>query len=315
MTTNIFQDLYAKYKDKLSLPKPWDTVVISILNVLLTLPTFIIAHHNFLELDTRIPIDRILLFIIIFIVFHYILIAIKKYIIIGVFIYLVMLFYGTLVGGYSFYRVYDDYRSMMYTMGDNPYPQDIIIDKLLPFPNKSKVLKAIDFTNPKVRNFALSATTKHFQEAKQIKGYSEYRSIIQSFAVFKEIKSRWNYVNDPIGSNYIATASETLQHFSGDCDDHAILMAAGVKAVGGIPRLIHTDAHIYPEIYIGTKRDLENITFLIRKVLFVEESKGKQIHYHIDERGHIWLNLDYTGTYPGGKFMSETILGQLTLND
>lgn len=315
MTTNIFQDLYAKYKDKLSLPKPWDIVVISILNILLTLPVFIIAHHNFLELDIRIPIDRILLFILIFIAFHYLLIAIKKYIIIGIFFYLVMLFYGTLFGSYSFYRVYDDYRSMMYTMGDNPYPQDIIIDKLLPFPNKFKVLKAIDFTNPKVRNFALSATTKHFQEAKRIKGYSEYRSIIQSFAVFKEIKSRWNYVNDPIGSNYIASASETLQHFSGDCDDHAILMAAGVKAVGGIPRLIHTDAHIYPEIYIGTKRDLENVTFLIRKVLFVEESKGKQIHYHIDERGHIWLNLDYTGTYPGGKFMSETILGQLTLND
>lgn len=315
MTTTYFQDLYAKYKGKLSLPKPWDVVVISVLNVLLTLPTFIIAHHNFLELDTRIPIDRILLFTFIFIVFHFILIAIKKYIIIGIFGYLLMLFYGTLFGSYSFYRVYDDYRSMMYTMGDNPYPQDILIDKLLPFPNKFKVLKAIDFTNPKVRNFALSATTQHFMEAKHIKGYSNYRSIIQSFAVFKEINSRWNYVSDPVGNNYIASASETLQHFSGDCDDHAVLMAAGIKAVGGIPRLIHTDAHIYPEIYIGTKRDLENVTFLIRKVLFVEESKGKQIHYHIDERGHIWLNLDYTGTYPGGKFMSETILGQLTLND
>ena len=315
MNTNLFQDLKLKYKDKLSLPKPWDVVVISILNLLLTIPTFIIAHHNFLELDTKIPIDRIILFLGIFVVFHYVLIAIKKYIIIGIFIYIVILLYGTLFGGYGFYRVYDDYRSMMYTMGDNPYPQDIIIDKLLPFPNKFKVLKAIDFTNPKVRNFALSATTKHFQDAKHIHGYSEYRSIIQSFAVFKEIKSRWNYVSDPIGNNYIATASETLQHFSGDCDDHAILMAAGVKAVGGIPRLIHTDAHIYPEIYIGTKRDLENIVFLIHKVLFVSESKGKQIHYHIDERGHIWLNLDYTGTYPGGKFMSEEILGQLTLSD
>lgn len=315
MNTNIFQDLRAQYKDKLSLPKPWDLVVISALNILLTIPSFIIAHHNFLELDTAIPIDRILMFIGIFMVFHYALIAIKKYILLGVFIYFFVLLYGTLFGEYGFYRVYDDYRSMMYTMGDNPYPQDIIIDKLLPFPNKFKVIKAIDFTNPKVRNFALSATTKHFQEAKRIHGYSEYRSIIQSFAVFKEIKSKWNYVSDPIGNNYIATASETLQHFSGDCDDHAILMAAGVKAVGGIPRLIHTNAHIYPEIYIGTKRDLENIIFLIHKVLFVSESKGKQIHYHIDERGHIWLNLDYTGTYPGGKFMSEEILGQLTLSD
>ena len=315
MKTTLLQDLYIKYKDKLSLPKPWDVVVVSILNILLTIPIFIIAHHNFLELDLRIPIDRILLFIGIFLVFHFILVAIKKYIIIGVFIYLTALLYGTFFGSYSFYRVYDDYRSMMYTMGDNPYPQDIIIGKLLPFPNKFKVLKAIDFTNPKVRNFSLLATTKHFSEAKRVKGYAEYRSIIQSFAVFKEIKSRWNYVSDPIGSNYIASASESLQHFSGDCDDHAILMSAGVKAVGGIPRLIHTNAHIYPEIFIGTKRDLENITFLIRKVLFTQESKGKQIHYHIDERGHIWLNLDYTGNYPGGKFMSEEILGELTLND
>ena len=92
-------------------------------------------------------------------------------------------------------------------------------------------------------------------------------------------------------------------------------MAAGIKAVGGIPRLIHTNDHIYPEMLIGTKRDLQNINFLIRKVLFVEESRGKQFHYHIDERGQIWLNLDYTASYPGGKFMSEEILGELTLND
>lgn len=315
MTTNIFQDLYAKYKDKLSLPKPWDVVVIFVLNILLTIPTFIIAHQNLQELDTKIPIDRIVLFILILVLHQLILRYFKKIILFCVFIYVLILGYGTLFGTYGFYRVYDDYRSMMYTMGDNPYPQDIIIGKLLPFPNKFKVINAIDFQNPKVRNFALYATTQHFMETKKMKGYSDYRVIIQSFAVFKEIKSRWNYVNDPLGNNYIASASESLQHFSGDCDDHAILMAAGVKAVGGIPRLIHTDAHIYPEIYIGTKRDLENVVFLIHKVLFVEESKGKQIHYHIDEHGHIWLNLDYTANYPGGKFMSETILGQLTLND
>lgn len=315
MTTTTSSNLYAKYKDRLSLPKPWDTVVIFVLNVLLAIPTFIIAHQNLKELDLRIPIDRILLFIAILIVYQLLLRKIKKYLIIGVFIYSLILLYGTLFGGYSFYRVYDDYRSMMYTMGDNPYPQDIIISKLLPFPNKYKVINAIDFQNPKVRNFALHATTKHFTDVKGKKGYSDYRTIIQCFAVFKEIKTRWNYVNDPLGNNYIAAASESLQHFSGDCDDHAILMAAGIKAVGGVPRLIHTDAHIYPEMLIGTKRDLENIIYLIHNVLFKEESKGKEIHYHIDEHGQIWLNLDYTAYYPGGKFMSEEILGQLTLNN
>jgi len=315
MKPSNFHDFYTKFKSKLALPKPWDFIVISILNVLLTIPSFIIAHQNIKELDVRFPIDRILLFLVIFLAFHFILIAIKKYIIIGIFSYILILIYGTIFGTYGFFRVYDDYRSMVYTMGDNPYPQDIIIDKLLPFPNKTKMLRAIDFSNPKVRNFALSATTKHFMDIKAIKGYREYRTTIQCFAVFKEIKSKWNYVNDPIGSDYIASASESLEHFSGDCDDHSVLMAAGIKAVGGTPRLISTDAHIYPEMLIGTQRDLENIMYLIKKVLFVQESKGKEIHYHIDEHGQIWLNLDYTAAYPGGKFMSEEILGQLTLND
>jgi hypothetical protein len=38
------------------------------------------------------------------------------------------------------------------------------------------------------------ATSKNF---KNIKGYSDYRTLIQCFAVFKEINSRWNYVSDP----------------------------------------------------------------------------------------------------------------------
>jgi hypothetical protein len=90
-------------------------------------------------------------------------------------------------------------------------------------------------------------------------------------------------------------------------------MAACVRAVGGTPRIISTDAHLYPEMLIGTKSDFEAINYLIKELLFKEESKGQELHYHIDERGQIWLNLDYTATYPGGPFMSEEILGALTL--
>ena len=309
------KEFILKYKQKYSLPKPWDMIIIFLLNILITIPVFIISHQNLINPNLKFPIDRILLFLSILIIIQLTLRALKTIIVICIFIYLIVLLFGSLFGDYSFYRVYDDYRSMMYTMGDNPYPQDIIVSKLLPFPNKSKVLRAIDFSNPKVRNFALSATTKHFRDIKKIKGYQNYRTTIQCFAVFKEIKSRWNYVNDPQGNNYIASASESLQHFSGDCDDHAILMAAGIKAVGGIPRLIHTNEHIYPEMLIGTKRDLQNVNFLIRKVLFIDEIKGDDLHYHIDERGQVWLNLDYTANYPGGKFLSEEILGELTLND
>lgn len=298
-------------RDKLSLPKPWDTVVIFLLNILIAVPIFIIAHQNLINLDWALHLDRILLFLIILVIIQLILRLLKTVIIICIFLYLIALVWGTLFGKYGFNAVFEDYRSMVYTMADDPNPQDIIISKLLPFPNKGKIIDAVNFDNPKVRNFALMATTKHFTN---VKGFREYRQIIQCFAVFTEVRNRWNYVNDPKGKEYIAYASESLQHFSGDCDDHAILMSALVRAVGGTPRIIHTGGHLYPEMLIGNKSDLENINYLIKEVLFKEESRGKEVHYHIDERGQIWLNLDYTAKYPGGPFMSEEILGALTFN-
>lgn len=295
----------------LEVKKPWDSVIIFALNILIAIPVFIIIHQYFIEYSFYFNIDRIILFVLILIIIQLILRLLKTVIIVFLGLYLIALLLGSLLGRYGFNAVFEDYRSMIYSMSDNPNPQDLIISKLLPFPNKSKVLNAIEYQNPKVRNFAIMATTKHL---KNMKGYGDYRTVIQCFAVFKEINSRWNYVSDPKGRDYIASATESMLYFSGDCDDHSILMAACVKSIGGTPRLIHTGGHIYPEILIGDKSDLEAINYLIKKILFVEESKGMQLHYHIDERGQIWLNLDYTAKYPGGPFMREEILGALTLD-
>jgi hypothetical protein len=296
---------------KLQVKKPWDDVIIFVLNILIAVPVFIIAHQNLIELNWFFNIDRILIFIVIIVIIQLILRLLRTVIIVCIVLYVLLLFYGTASGNYGFNSIYEDYDSMIYTMSDNPFPQDIIIAKLLPFPNKSKILSAIEYQNPKVRNFAIMATSKNF---KNIKGYSDYRTIIQCFAVFKEINSRWNYVSDPKDTDYIAAASESLSYFSGDCDDHSILMAASVRAIGGTPRLIHTKGHIYPEILIGSLNDLETVNYLIKNVLFINESYKKQLHYHIDERGQVWLNLDYTAKYPGGPFLSEEILGAMTLN-
>ncbi len=302
-----YEQLIAKFQVK----KPWDMIIIFVLNLLLAIPIFLIAHQNFIDLQWVLHLDRILLFITIIVLIQLALRAMRRVTLISIFLYLIILFIGTVFGGYGFKSVFEDYRYMLYSMSEDPNPQDIIISKLLPFPNKSKVIDAIQYDNPKVRSFALMATTKNFNDLKE---YGDYRTIIQCFAVFKEINSRWNYVSDPKGKDYIATASESLRYLSGDCDDHSILMAACIKSIGGIPRLIHTDGHIYPEILIGSRKDFEAINYLIKKELFVEESKGQTIHYHIDERNQIWLNLDYTAHYPGGPFMHEAILGALTLN-
>lgn len=302
---------FRKIRTALQVKKPWDMVIIFVLNVLIAIPVFIIIHQNIIDPNWYFQIDRIILFIVLVVAIQLLLRLLRKVIIIAIFAYILALAYGSVFGGYGFNSVFEDYRYMIYAMSESPNPQDLIISKLLPFPNKSKILNAVQYDNPKVRNFAVSTTVKNF---KDIKGYGEYRTLIQCFAVFKEINGRWNYVSDPKGREYIASATESLRHFSGDCDDHAILMVAAVKSIGGIPRLIHTGGHIYPEILIGSRADLEKINYLVKKVLFVEESKGKSLHYHIDERGQVWLNLDYTAKYPGGPFMHEEILGALTLN-
>lgn len=286
-------------------------IIIFCLNILITIPVFIIAHHNLIELDWANHVDRIVLFIVILVAIQLILRAMRRITLISVILYVIFLIFGTVFGGYTFESVYEDYRSMMYTMNDDPFPQDIILTKLLPFPNKSKILNAVEYQNPKIRNFSIMAINKHF---KNVKGYYDYFTIIQSFAIFKEINSRWNYVSDPKGHDYIAKATESLQYLSGDCDDHSVFMAACIKSIGGTTRLIHTKGHIYPELLIGNRKDLEHINYAIKKVLFPNESKNKSINYHIDERGNIWLNLDYTARYPGGPFMNEEILGALTLD-
>ncbi|AWA30644.1 transglutaminase [Flavobacterium magnum] len=298
------------FSQKLRVNKPWDDVIIFILNILIAIPVFIIVHQNLLDPEWPFEIDRILLFIGIVVLLQLLLRLLRRIIIVCIAAYLIFLLFNSVFGSFGFWSVAEDYNAMLYNMSEDPNPQDIIIAKLLPFPNKSRILDAIDYDNPDVRNFALMATTKHFRN---INKYKEYRTTVQCFAVFKEIKKRWNYVNDPRGREYIARASETVQHFSGDCDDHSILMAACIRAIGGVPRIISTDAHLYPEMLIGTQKDFEAINYIIKEVLFKEESKGKTVHYHIDEHGQIWLNLDYTATYPGGPFMSEEILGALTL--
>ena len=301
---------FQQINEKLKIKSPWDMIILFVLNILLAIPTFIIAHQNFIDFNWPFHLDRILIVLVILIIIQLLLRALRRITLVSIILYLILLFFGTIIGNYSIFRVFEDYKVMIYTMSENPNPQDIIISKLLPFPNKTKVLNAIEYNNPKVRNFALMATTKHFNDTKE---YNNYFTIIQCFAVFKEINTHWNYVSDPKNREYIANASESILYLSGDCDDHSILMAACIKAIGGTPRLIHTDGHIYPEILIGSRTDFEKVNFLIKKVLFKEESKGKTIHYHIDEYDQIWLNLDYTAQYPGGPFMHEEILGALTL--
>ena len=159
-----------KIKQQLQVKKPWDDVIIFALNFLIAVPVFIIIHQNTINPNWYFNLDRIFLFLLILVIIQLVLRVLRTIIIVCIALYLIALLFGTFSGRYGFSSVFEDYRYMIYSMSDSPNPQDIIISKLLPFPNKSKIINAIEFENKRIRDFSLWATTKNFRE---IKGYSK----------------------------------------------------------------------------------------------------------------------------------------------
>lgn len=291
--------------------KWWSTTIVFVLSFLISIPVFVFFRKNIFDLNWEIPIDKIVLFLFIFSVFFFLVYKFRKYLMYSLAIYLLTFTIASLEGNYSFFKVVDAYKIIVYNADDNYEREAVKPNTLLPFPNKKRVEESVDYLNPKVRNFALYCVNKHFK--KEAKLQPENRKFIQYFAVFTEINSRWNYVNDPKTDEYFANASESLTYFSGDCDDHAILMAATIKSIGGTMRLIHTGRHMYPELLIGKAKDLEQVVYIIKNELFKNLTKGKVLFIHRDEDDKIWLNMDYTAHYPGGPFLGEEILGILRL--
>lgn len=299
INNRIFGNLFIRYGS------------IFLLAFLITIPVFLFVRENFEYLNLDVTIEKVILFIAIFLFYFSILLVLRKFITISFLIYLIIFITATLEGNYAFFKVVNAYKILFYktnlTLETNENPQHLI-----PFPNKNNIEESVDYLNPKVRDFALFSINKHYKELAKLQ--PKNRRFIQYFAVFREINERWNYVNDPRTDEYFAKASESLKYFSGDCDDHAILMSATIKAIGGRMRLIHTGKHMYPELFIGKSKDLEQVVYLIKNEMFPHSSKNKSLFIHRENNGSIWLNMDYTAHYPGGPFLGEEILSILTLD-
>lgn len=286
-------------------------IIFGVLAYLLLIPFVFITFRYIPNAQWPWNLDRILLFLALVALITFVLR--KRKIIVAVLWLLLLAFptVGSIINGYGFRLLYKDYKEMVYGIFTEPEPDSTPSD-LRPFPHKTKYIQAVDYYNPEVRNYAVSLTTDDSLK-RYITEYHEYRRLIQCFAVFRDVNRRWNYVNDPLGQEYLVKASDNLGVFSGDCDDHSIMMAAAIMSIGGTMRLVHTTEHVYPEILIGDKDNLEDINYIIKKVMFKAESEGKRLHYHIDNQKQIWLNLDYTARYPGGEFMESEIIAILNL--
>src|ERR1051326_6684433 len=281
-------------------------VLFGILSFVLAFPLFILVYYRLPDLEWPYHTDKLLIFFMIAILLLLLVRSSKFIIVTAVVATIGWLWYGTVKGKYGFNELYKDGKAVLSGLKNDP-KDGYVFTGSRALGTDREIVNAIDYKNPVVRDFAVAAANENF--ARQQEGTKmKYRTLIQCFAVFKKINENWNYVSDPQDEEYIAKASESVKLLAGDCDDHSILMAAGIKAIGGVPRLVYTHGHIYPELLIGNKKDLEHMSKLIHEKLFIHESNGRTIHYHKDDDGKIWLNLDYTAGYPGGKFMGSEVI-------
>ena len=292
-------------------------VLLYLVAVVVALPIFFLMSPHlpiiYLPLGAGIHLEHLLFSILAVGLSIYVVIRLKHLVLILLAVGIISLVIRRSRGTYSFQDAFQDYVVSLYNLQNNPVAVPLMAEDYEPFQDAYKVAEAVNFKDSEVRTFAVKIGTKHFGDLID----KDTRSLVQSFSVFKEINNNWAYVSDPVGEEYFASAGETINQqqydgkFNGDCDDHAILMAACLKFVGSEVRLVRTTHHIYPELKIGSKNQLDKATYLIRHKLFVKESKGKSIYYHVDQSGVIWLNFDYTGRAPGGKFLQEDMVVML----
>jgi len=289
-------------------------LVLALVSLLITLPAFIMIYRYVPDLiisfqGEMLRLDHILAALLIFISIRW-LIGLIDHLVFYIALTAVVLFMlSHLTGWFTFSDVRHRYSDLISFVESRPVNIPFLKDEKMTIRNARQIREAIDYQNPDVRNYAVTISQANFNEPALLR---EYGNVIRYFSIFSEVV-KWNYIPDPVGEEYYARASESIHHLSGDCDDYSILMAACIKAVGGEVRLIHTKNHLYPEVKICHISEFERIVNLIKRKLYLKESLGGSIYYHLDRDGYVWLNFDYTTRYPGGPFLDEAILGMLVI--
>jgi len=152
----------------------------------------------------------------------------------------------------------------------------------------------VDFKNPTTRNYAVNLASKS-------PGNYNFGQVC---AIFDQLYTKWKYVNDPQGAEYVAKASESISasNLSGDCDDFAVTMCACIIAIGGEARINTAwgpqGGHAFTEVDV-TGLNETNMKKTIRR-MFKQYAIGS-LNTRV-ENGRTWLNLDWQASYPGGPY-------------
>ena len=220
---------------------------------------------------------------------------------------------GYFFRGYSFYHVFNDYRMLVHNLWNrqpalNGTSLDVNSNIVDPYVvNLSDKIKSkVNWNDSLVRSFAVIHCQDYFSAYENKFGYC-----VRYLSLFKYINSNFKYIADAKRDEYFASPAETIKvGLAGDCDDHAILMASCMKAIGAEVRLVMIEGHIFPELGFDGIDQFNNAVRAIDK-LFHDELQD-YVHYHSDD-GKYWINLDYSASHPGGPYLKRKVLNVIPI--
>lgn len=219
-----------------------------------------------------------------------------------------LLLWNHFTKNYSFTDIFQDYKTMVRRNWVTREEKQADVLSFQPRPVESAMGKTVreirgkmTYKDSVVRNFAIKHSLVYFDDY-----YTKYGEDARLLSLFKYIRYNFKYVPDPKRDEYFATPRETiLNGLGGDCDDHAILMASCIRAIGGLTRIVIIKGHAYPELYCGDKKDFEEMKSAI--VQLFSDPPVTQIYFH-EYEGNYWINLDYSALHPGGPYLNNDVL-------
>ena len=193
---------------------------------------------------------------------------------------------------YTFSNVYNDYKAIVqqnWVVREQKQLDLISMNPDIFGDAKSKTSRAVkakvQYQDSVVRNFSVMHSLENFGEYQ-----GKFGMLTRYLSLFKYINANFQYVPDSRRDEYYATPRETiLNGLGGDCDDHSILMASCLMSIGAKCRLVIVEGHMYPEMYVGNKKDFESCSRLLFNCFLIKKLNGSITMNIKMSIGSIWI--------------------------
>ena len=279
----------------------WIDNIQMVLALLVTIPLFIILHKEIPNVDWIFNLDRILLaigtFMVVFILFD----SMRYLSIIGTFIAIALLSYGTITNKYGFIHVFDDYRNILTSLNNSDKPIDHLLAQVnAKNDNSDKQTNALVYDEREVKRFINESISKQYSVEK--KANPNFEKIINYCAVFNSLADKWHMVESGKTDVNQIHAEDYIDSLKGNALEYAVFVASCVESIGGKARITQTINGYYPEINFGKESSLLGIQYILKQVLYSKEIGTQDITYHVDKAKDLWIHFGHKIPFPGAAY-------------